>query len=294
MRPPRLVANHPREGWPKLATLNTGMNGDGGVGTPTPSLESVQELRLLVLLHDLVRREGQAGTAAVVGVHRKTVAAAVHTGRLSRRMRDALERHLLQGATAEAPTGKAEGQHQPWEQQLAAALRSEREALLATISAQGQHLRDAAAQRTQALEQRLAALEAHRGAGGGATPPGQQPQDGQQVAPQVVTAAPAPGEAAAFGVAAPLIVQWRQARAARAGAADRLTALRAEVRLRELEVALIETHGLTLPPAPAPWDALTRRNEVDWRRRTLARVRKERRWATWRRRLRRVLTLGLR
>ena len=269
------------------------MNGDSGVGTPTPSLESVQELRLLVLLHDLVRREGQTGTAAVVGVHRKTVAAAVHTGRLSRRMRDALERHLLQGATADALTGKAEGQHQPWEQQLAAALRSEREELLAAISTQVQQLRDEVAQRTQALEQRLAALEAHRGEGGGATPPGQRPQDGQQVAPQVVTAAPAAGDAAAYGAAAPLVVAWRQARDTRAGATDHLSAVGAEERLRELELALIEDHHLTLPPATYPWDALTRRNEVDWRRRTLARVCKERRWATWRRRLRRVLTLGL-
>ena len=90
----------------------------------------------------------------------------------------------------------------------------------------------------------------------------------------------------------PLIVQWRQARAVRAGAADRLTALRAEERRRELELVLIGAYHLTRPPAMYPWDALTRRNEVDWRRRTLARVRGERRWAQWRRRRRRVLTLG--
>ena len=62
-----LVANHPREGWPKLAMLDTGMNGDSGVGTPAPSLESVQELRLLVLLHDLVRQEGRTGAAGCWG-----------------------------------------------------------------------------------------------------------------------------------------------------------------------------------------------------------------------------------
>ena len=69
--------------------------------------------------------------------------------------------------------------------------------------------------------------------------------------------------------------------------------MRAEARLRELELALIGAHRLTLPPATYPWDDLTRRHEVDWRRRTLARVRGERRRAAWRHRLRRVLTLGL-
>ncbi len=261
--------------------------------TQTPSLESVQELRLLVLLHDLVRQEGRTGAAAVLGVHRKTVAAAVNSGRLSRRMQDALERHLLAGKVTDAPTESVAEARRQWEQHLEAALRRQREELLAAISAQGQQLRDAAAQRTQALEQRLAALESCQGAGGGATPLGRTTRDAQQVAPPVVTADAVPGEAAAFGAAAPLIIAWRQAREARAGAADHLSAVRAEARLRELELALIETHRLTLPPATYPWDALTRRHEVAWRQRTLARVRGERRRAAWRRRLRRVLTLGL-
>ena len=134
--------------------------------TQTPSLESVQEVRLLALLHDLVRQEGRTGAAAALGVHRKTVAAAVNTGRLSRRMHDALGRHLLAGQAADAPTESVAEARRQWEQHLAAALRRQREELLAAISAQGQHLRDEAAQRAQALEQRLAALESHRQEGG--------------------------------------------------------------------------------------------------------------------------------
>ncbi|MDE2993210.1 MAG: hypothetical protein OXU67_04950 [Chloroflexota bacterium] len=141
--------------------------------TPTPGLERVQEVRLLALLHDLVRQEGRTGAAGVLGVHRKTVAAAVNTGRLSRRMQDALGLHLLAGPGPDAATESA------------------------------------------------------------------------------------------------------------------------EERLRELELALIGAYHLTLPPATYPWDALTRRNEVQWRRRTLARVRGERRRAAWRRRLCRILTLEL-
>ncbi len=237
--------------------------------TQTPSLESVQELRLLVLLHDLVRQEGRTGAATVLGVHRKTVAAAVNTGRLSRRMQDALERHLLAEQVAAAPTASVAEARRQWEQHLEGVLRHQREELLAAISAQGQHLRDEAAQRALDMEERLAALESCQGAGGVATPLGRETGDAPQVAPQVVTAAPAPGEAAAFGVAAPLIVQWRRAREARTGATDHLTAVRAEERLRELELALIGAYHLTLPPATYPWDTLTRRH-----------------------RLRRVLTLG--
>ena len=265
------------------------MHGELNVGVQPPSLKSVQELRLLALLHDLVRQEGRTGAAAALGVHRKTVAAAVNTGRLSRRMHNALGMHLLAGPGADAATERAAEARQQWEQHLAAALRRQREELLAASSAQGQQLRDEFAQRTQALEQRLAALESHRQEGDEAASLGQHTQDGQQV----VTAAPAPGEAAAFGVAAPLIVQWRRAREARAGAGDHLSAVRAEARLRELELVLIGAYHLTLPPATYPWDALTRRHEVDWRQRTLARVRGERRRAAWRHWLRRVLTLGL-
>ena len=217
------------------------MNGDSGVGTPVPSLERVQEVRLLALLHDLVRQEGRTGAAAALGVHRKTVAAAVNTGRLSRRMHEALGRLLLERAAAGAPTGQAEDQQRPWEQHVATALRRQREALLAAISAQGQQLRDEAAQRTQALEQRVAALESHRPEGDGtAMVPGTTTTSPSAGAP-VVTVEPAPGEATVYGAAAGLIVAWRQARDARAGAADRLTAGRAEARLRE--------RGLSLDPA---------------------------------------------
>ena len=267
------------------------MSGERSMETPPPSLERVQEVRLLALLHDLVRQEGRTGAAAVLGVHRKTVAAAVNTGRLSRRMQDALGRHLLAGKAADAPTERVEEARRQWEQHLAAALRRQREELLAAISAQGQQVRDAAAQRTQALEQRVAALESHRQEGGAAAMH-RATRASQPAGAPVVTVEAAPGEAAVYGAAAPPIIAWRQVREARAGAADHLTAVCAEERLRELELALIGAYHLTLPPATYPWDALTRRNEVDWRQRTLARVRGERRRAAWRHRLRRVLTLG--
>ena len=193
-----------------MTTAGAGMNGERSRGAPPPSLESVQEVRLLALLHDLVRKDGRSGAAAVLGVHRKTVAAALNTGRLSRRMQDALGLLLLQGGASGAPTDKAEGQRQTWEQQLETALRRQREELLAAISAQGQQLRDEAAQWVQAVEQRLAALEAQRQEGSGAaTVPGAT-KASRPAVPPVITAAPAPGEAAVYGAAAALIVAWRR------------------------------------------------------------------------------------
>ena len=63
--------------------------------------------------------------------------------------------------------------------------------------------------------------------------------------------------------------------------------------MRELELELIEDHGLTLPPATMPWSESDRCSQAHSRRMTLARVRRERIRAQWRRRLQRALTLGL-
>ena len=66
-----------------------------------------------------------------------------------------------------------------------------------------------------------------------------------------------------------------------------------EERLRELEIALVGEHGLTMPPDTDPWDSLSRRTQVRWRTQTLERVHRERVLAEWRWRIRRILTLGM-
>ena len=76
-------------------------------------------------------------------------------------------------------------------------------------------------------------------------------------------------------------------------AGDRLGRAVAEERMRKLEIAMIEDHGLTLPPATYPWDGFDRRSELWSRRQALERVRVERARAQLWRWLRRVLTLRL-
>ena len=71
-------------------------------GPGTPSLMSVQELRLMALLRDLVGDVGQGEAADVLGIDRKTVWRSLGAGRLTPRLADALERLLLAGGGSAA------------------------------------------------------------------------------------------------------------------------------------------------------------------------------------------------
>ena len=66
------------------------------------SVEDVHHLRLMALLHDLVRKKGNRGAASVLGIDPRTVASCTTTGRLSWRVREALERGLQSGAGSAA------------------------------------------------------------------------------------------------------------------------------------------------------------------------------------------------
>ena len=66
------------------------------------SVEDVHHLRLVALLHDLVRKKGNRGAASVLGIDPRTVASCTKTGRLSWRVREALERGVQSGAGSAA------------------------------------------------------------------------------------------------------------------------------------------------------------------------------------------------
>ena len=102
-----------------------------------------------------------------------------------------------------------------------------------------------------------------------------------------------PDEDLVYADAAPVVVEWRRARDEFHKALKTGTALdRTEVqeRMLELEVAIVEEHGLTLPPATFPWDEFDRRDQLWERQQDLMRVRVKRNRALLRRWLRRVLT----
>ena len=104
---------------------------------------------------------------------------------------------------------------------------------------------------------------------------------------------PQPGDENVFGDAWPLVDEWRRLRKSHPTEGRGVSWLTDEERLRELEIALVGEHGLTMPPDTDPWDSLSRRTQVRWRTQTLERVHRERVLAEWRWRIRRILTLGM-
>ena len=115
----------------------------------------------------------------------------------------------------------------------------------------------------------------------------------RQTHPKAVTAEPEHGEEEVYGDAEPLVIAWREARAADRTARGMLDRAVATERLMSLEIALMEGHGLTLAPERDPFDGLKMYGELKWRRLALSNARLERRRAVRRRWLRRTLTLGL-
>ena len=274
------------------------MNGAEQYPASSRSVENLREVRLLALLRDVVAEQGKVKAAETLGVSFRTLSRAEETGRLTPRLADALESHLVQGG------GTAAARQRRKMTELTERVEALEKALsegLAAVRREGEKAREEQARALAALERRVAALEAElpgvgaSGAGGGSA--GSVSSAGQPVTQQprrvyndVVTADAEPGEELVYGDAATaVIVQWRQARDAFAAAKDALDVLNARQRRVELEIALIEEHELTLPPATRPWDWGDRRQEVRRRNELLDQTIVDRKVL----RLRRFLTLGL-
>ena len=266
-----------------------------------PSLEDLRGLRLSALLKDVMDGLGLVKAAETLGVDRKTLWRCRSTGRLTPRLSEALERLLLSRdlSSAMRQGERIDGLERRVEQ-LAGDLRGGLDVVEADVAV----LREEHARSMRHVERRLVRLEEGRSAQDAPEAPrnSSAPRpEGRRVAPwrlyrELVTEEAEPDEELVYGEATPVIVAWREARADSLKAMKTATTLeRMEMRERVLglEVAIIEEHGLTLPPARYPWDGSKRRDEVWERRASLRSVRHERERALRRRWLRRVLTLGL-
>ena len=78
------------------------MNATGHGIEDSRDVENVYHMRLMALLRELVRNRGYKGTARVLEIDPETVAESAKTGRLSRRVRDSLERALQEGVGSAA------------------------------------------------------------------------------------------------------------------------------------------------------------------------------------------------
>ncbi len=255
-------------------------------------IDDVYELRLTALFRQLVRTRGHKGAGRVLGLDPRTVAGSVQQG-MSRRVRDAVEKMLVErdgGARdelEEAVEGLA-GQVGGLTTQVAGLEGELREGMKA--------LGETHAQGMRRLEQRLAQGETRGGGGTGLPRPA--PVAGvatRRRYPDLVTCDPGEDDEVVFGDAWPLVAEWRELWDGHPAQGKGLAWVSTRQRILELEVALLEEHGLTLPPETEPLRGLDRGAQLNWRLKALHQFRKRRARLALLAKLGRALTLaGLR
>ena len=262
--------------------------GDSGV-------EDLYELRLTALLHQLVRRRGHKGAARELGVNPRTVAGSVKQG-MSRRVREALERMLVDrdGEARDRLEDEMEGV------KVEVAGVNERVAGLEGGLREGlQALGEQQAQGMRRLERRLVQAEAGKGGGNAVSPAAAtSPAPGagspsRRCYPDLVTTAPDADDQEVYGDTWPLVGEWRELWDGHPAQGKGLAWVSRRERILELEVAMLEEHGLTLPPETEPLRGLDRGAQLNWRLKALHEFRKRRARLELLRRLRQVLSFGL-
>ncbi len=236
-------------------------------------VENVYELRLTALLRQLVRTRGHKGAARVLGLDPRTVAGSVQQG-MSRRVRDAVEKMLVErdgGARDELEEAveRLAGQVGGLTTQVAGLEGELREGMKA--------LGETHAQGMRRLEQRLAQGETR--AGGGTGLPRPAPVAGaasRRRYPDLVTSDPSDDDEEIFGDAWLLVQEWRDLWDGHPARGKGLEWVSTRQRILELEVAMLEEHGLTLPPETEPLRGLDRGAQLNWRLKALHQFRKRR------------------
>ncbi len=271
-------------------------------GPGTRSVEDVHHLRLMALLKDMVRQLGPGGAAEALGIDRKTIWRGLSAGRLSPRLADALERLLLE-------EGVADSAHQL---ERIEALERRVDELTGVVNALGEGMREAFEAVRREIDElrdrgsrgvgktglRLAGLDSLRRRATWASRAGRtRERRGRRTVermldPMVVTREFIPGDEEVYGAAWPLVNEWRNSELRRE-TGTKLERARTRERIMELEVSLIEDHGLTLPPATSPMHPSEKSSYLDWRRRSLDDLRRERVRLEVLSKVRWVLTFGL-
>ena len=281
------------------------MSAGGPLFEKSRSIEDVQQLRLLVLLDETVRDKGIMQAAQDLNVDHRTLAASLESGQLSRRMRGALEKALLEGGGSpareqrerndelEGKVTKLEGQVEVVGEEMNQGLTAVQGEVKALREAHDQGMRRLA--RLEVAED----VEKREGESGDAAagPPApgnvgrRSPPRQRREFPELVTVEPADDDQQVFGEAWELIQEWRELKDAHPSRGKGLGWLRTEEQLLSVELALLEEQGLTLPPETYPLKGLDRSSQVNWRRKALddtRKARKRRELLLW---LRRMLTL---
>ena len=268
-------------------------DGDGSDG---PDVEKLRRLRLSGFLRDLVRQEGKMEAAELLGVNHKTLTRAEESGEITGRMGDALELLLRKADDAEvARLGERMTTLEAGMEALAKELRDGLDGLRAVVAgkaeAQGQGEDQPQAQDGERGEG--AALVSDRPAPPVAGLRPKKPFTERRLDPEVVAEEAADDDPEVYGEAWPLVEEWRERRAGHPHQGRSLSWLTTEERLLTLELAMLEEHGLTLPPETQPLRGFGRKGQTSWRWKALADTRvalRKRKLLRW---VRRILTLGL-
>ena len=246
-------------------------------------------------------RGGYKGAARVLEIDQRTVAESAQTGVLSRRARNALERSLQEGVGSAAAlqrerNDRLEERVTEVEGQVEALGKEARRRLAAVEGEMGALRRDDAqgtgAGHAGAGPSRQGSDEAEASASGQGRKPPSKPSMRREY-PDLATREPAPDDEEIFGEAWPLIVEWREMKDSHPNEGRGLEWLAALERLLEVELALLEEHGMTLPPEKQPLRGLDRSGQISWRRTALYDTRRARARRELLRRIGRALTLGL-
>ena len=278
------------------------------------NVEDLHHLRLMALLHELVRERDLKGAAEALGLDPRTLSASMDRGALSGLAQVALERWLLAEGDREAAQARDEvrelaGRVDGVEQRVDGLADEVGKAVVEVqqvAEEAGGNDAGARAQELQRLERRMDRVEAAGrvgiGLAGGpqATAAGRGPVNPRLALaasprryPDLVTRDPDAGDEEVFGDAWPLVAEWRALWKDHPDRGRGVRWLETEARILELELAMLEEQGLTLPPETEPLRGLERNAQLGWRRRALAVTEKKLARRRALRRLRRLITLGL-
>ena len=276
------------------------MTGPGWPGDGSPSIESLRELRLRALLNDLVNDVGPGKLAGQFGVDRKTLWRWQRAAELPPRLAETLERMLLERAVAAMEedrkrVGALEERVSDLDDQLAAANGGSSGNAGATDvdNAVAGALRREFTREIQRLERRLDRTGPAQGGGnapGGGSTTGRA--ESHRRYDDVITREASGDDEQVYGATWPVVEEWRELWDGHPPQDKGLAWTARRERILEMETAMLEEHGLTLPPETAPLGGLDRREHWSWRERELAGVRRRQarlellHWA------RRALTLG--
>ena len=269
-----------------------------------------QDGHLLAFLDLLISQRGPTATAEMLGVSYRTIARTLERRRLSRVIIRALEGAMLSDAN-------------PAVQQLAKDMADVRKAVgqltervdaLSTMPAQDgaelRSIREENDKTVRLLGRRITALEKQVREGpateedtelsgkvfresSSSTKRQSKKWYPPRVFPTLVTVKPAEDDYVVYGKAWLLVKEWRMLSKGHPATGRTLTWLKRQERILELEVAMLDKHGLTLPPEDRPIDEALRTQTLTWRRDDLRTVRgRIVRRLMWRW-VRRILTFGV-